>query len=64
MGRAEIYRARAELELSILGPCLVESSNKAFEPKGTFTHPVYACDYRTALRFFITYLGLLISMEK
>ena len=27
------------------------------ELKGAFTHPVYACVYRTALRFFITYLG-------
>ena len=32
--------------------------------KGTFTHPVYACVYRIALHFFITYLGLLISMDK
>ena len=32
--------------------------------KGAFTHPVYACVYRIALRFFITYLGLLTSMEK
>ena len=32
--------------------------------KGAFPHPVYICVYRTALRFFITYLGLLMSMEK
>ena len=32
--------------------------------KGAFTHPVYACVYRNALRFFITYLGLLMSVEK
>ena len=34
------------------------------ESKGAFTHTIYACVYRTALRFFITYLGLLMSMEK
>ena len=27
--------------------------------KGAFTHPVYACVYRIALRFFITNLGWL-----
>ena len=32
--------------------------------KGVFTLPVYACVYRIALHFFITYLGLLISMAK
>ena len=32
--------------------------------KGVFPHPVDACDYRTVLHFFITYLGLLISVEK
>ena len=32
--------------------------------KGVFAHPVYACVYRIVFRFFITYLGLLLSIEK
>ena len=43
-----------DLDSPVMGP----------QNKGAFTHPVYACGYRTALHFFITYLGLLISMDK
>ncbi len=32
------------------------TNDKVFT-KAEFTHPVYACVYRIALQFFITYIG-------